>query len=151
MTTTQIDTNLLRSLTYLAHEAVVVRENEPDEDDTPEMVAAHRETVTEAEDVLRNPTVGLETPRMLVLSTAHVTKETALRFQGNWRNELPPFYAKGEYGWIIPLQSDGNGEERWQYCSDLLMIRRLAEANGCTWVMLDRDADVVDALPSYDW
>lgn len=100
-----------------------------------------------------------ETPRMLVLSTAHITEITAMRLNrkvkglltGDERALLPVVYEKGEYGYIMPLIGEDDDRQRWLAFTDLSAIRKLAEAAGCTWIMLDQDADTVDGLPVYDW
>jgi len=101
------------------------------------------------------PAPGLETPRMLVLSTAHITQHTNDLFQ-MMTDDVPLFFTKDtrgdpgdNAGWIIPIVGD---EPFPHTCpADLLAIRELAESAGCTWIMLDRDGPVVDGLPSYEW
>lgn len=103
----------------------------------------------------------LETPRMLMLSTGHLTLDTAQRINADQRRvcqeprdeDLPLLFRKGDDGWFIPIIGDvaETLEDRPGCPADLIAIRKLAEANGCTWIMLDRDGPVVDALPSYDW
>lgn len=95
----------------------------------------------------------LETPRMLVLSTSHITKETDSNFENN-TDDVPTFYPKtywdGEkVGYIIPLVRD----YPWSHMisADLVAIRKVAEAAGCTWIMLDRDGEQIEGLPTYDW
>ena len=95
----------------------------------------------------------LETPRMLVLSTSHVTRATSSNFDMQC-DDVPTFYPKtypdGEQvGWIIPI--DPTMPWSHMVSADLVAIRALAELNGCTWIMLDRDGDVIDELPSFDW
>jgi len=101
----------------------------------------------------------LETPRMLVLSTGHVTRGTARDLEdycnpgtlGEHRPRTVPIaFAKGEYGWIIAILPDRE-EDFARWTDDLLAIRKLAIEAGCTWIMLDRDADTVEGLPTYDW
>jgi hypothetical protein len=100
-----------------------------------------------------DPVASLETPRMLVLSTGHIEYRTSLRLDGKRSGRAPLHYKKGEHGWIIPIIPFENGdeEERWAWTPDLQKIRRFAEENGCTWIMLDQAADTIEALPVYDW
>lgn len=97
----------------------------------------------------KQPREDLETPRMLVLSTAHVTAETVRLFRYH-PSSLPLHFRKGvNYGWFIPLyELDEDDLNSWR--PDLLAIRSLAEANDCTWIMLDRDAEIVPDLPTYE-
>lgn len=101
---------------------------------------------------------GLETPRMLVLSTAHITEETSECLDNSAissEQRVPLHFAKGEYGFLIPIipfePGDVEDRERWEAYPDLAAIRAVAEAAGCSWIMLDRDADTVDGLSTYDW
>lgn len=101
------------------------------------------------------PAPGLETPRMLVLSTSHITLETNTMFAFS-TDDVPQFFPKAPWGapddnlgWIIPLVE---GEPFPHTCpGDLLSIHLLAIQHGCTWIMLDRDGPVVASLPTYDW
>lgn len=97
----------------------------------------------------------LETPKMLVLSTAHIRQETDTNFRLMTDDVPSIFYPKVfqnegvEYGWFIPLIE---GDE-WSHTvsDDLVAIRKLAEEQGCTWIMLDRDGETTEELPTYDW
>ena len=101
-------------------------------------------------------TEGLETPKMLVLSTAHIRRETDSNLDPFTDSVPGTFYPKlvggrdGEtYGWFIPI----GPEIEWSHMvsDDLVAIRKLAEREGCTWIMLDRDGDTTLELPQYDW
>lgn len=98
----------------------------------------------------------LEIHKMLTLSTGHVRKSTAQLFELN-TDDVPIFFEKkpwGErdgdgYGWFIPIIKD---EPFPHTCPDeLVKVREFAEAQGCTWIMFDRDADTIDDLPTWDW
>lgn len=95
----------------------------------------------------------LETPKMLVLSTGHVTKETNDRFTNGEAGVTfyPKAYPDGELvGFILPLVK-GYPWDRENVPAELHAIRAMAEEAGCTWIMFDRDGEIVEALPSYDW
>lgn len=117
------------------------------------------EIITRHPDAFEPAPSPLETSRMLVLSTAHITQETSQRLFDKCgdhltyddRDALPVVFLKGEYGYLLPLIGEDDDRERWAAIPDLAAIRTLAEANGCTWIMLDRDGEMVDELPSYDW
>ncbi|BCM87786.1 hypothetical protein [Methylobacterium indicum] len=95
----------------------------------------------------------LETPKMLVLRTSHVERRTSLRLDKVLSSKGPICFNKGEYGWFIPIipWNEMDQAERANWTPDLMAIRRLAENNGCTWIMLDRDADTIDVLTTYEW
>lgn len=100
----------------------------------------------------------LEISKMLTLSTAHITKETAEKLE----NRLPHFdsfwsaadhiavYDKDDYGWWI-LVSELNYAELSQLPVDLAACCRLAMRNGCDWLCLDCDGPIEDCLPTYEW
>ncbi|PZR92285.1 MAG: hypothetical protein DI537_13955 [Stutzerimonas stutzeri] len=98
---------------------------------------------------------ALETPKMLVLSTAHITAWTARNFDLLTDDVPDIFFPKlsphddEELGWIIPIGPD----IEWSHMvsEDLVAIRKVAEREGCSWIMLDRDGDTIEELPSYDW
>lgn len=92
---------------------------------------------------------------MLELSTAHITEQTAewiddnLVFQntnilGTDMNIIA--YQKGDYGWFIPL-----GQDFDLVPADLKQVIEKAKQLKCDWIMLDRDAETVDGLRTYDW
>ena len=100
-------------------------------------------------------TMSLETPKMLVLSTAHIRRSTSDNFDLLTDDVPDIFYEKkaptADYGlgWFIPI----GPEIEWSHMvsDDLVAIRKLAEAQGCTWIMLDRDGDIIEELPTYEW
>lgn len=88
----------------------------------------------------------VEVQKMLVLSTAHISRETALYLD----NYQSIGYSKDEYGWFIPI-TDVDTQYRNGWPDDLWAIRKFAIAHGCSWIMLDRDADTIDGLETWDW
>lgn len=97
------------------------------------------------------PVPATEPELMLVLSSAHVTKHTAWNFANQTDDAPEIFYEKmflGQPdGWLIPI----GPHHLWSHMitADLVAIRKLAEARGCRWIMLDPDADIVPDLPTY--
>lgn len=91
-----------------------------------------------------------ETHKMIVLSSAHVTENTARAMSANEAAFI--YYEKGDYGWFLPvMDADYIRVTRESGFEDVGIILEYAAAQGCTWVMLDADADTCDDLPSYDW
>ena len=100
----------------------------------------------------------LEISQMLVVSTAHVSQETAKRIDSAYGKNfedlmddahwLPSFIR--EEGWMFYA---GNLDERELEGApdDLLKVLRFAADHGCTWVMFDADGPDVEELPSYEW
>jgi hypothetical protein len=142
---------MLEVIENLRHQLAAWVEIADDEDDRQE----DHDAITAADAILAGKTPAIETPRMLVLSTAHISESTNDMFDFN-TDDVPQFFPKHPWGspseglgWLIPIV--GNEPFPHTCPEDLRAIRALAEANGCTWIMLDRDADVVDGLPIYEW
>ncbi|MFB5678760.1 DUF5983 family protein [Paenibacillus terreus] len=87
--------------------------------------------------------------KMLDLSMGHVQSSTVdfLMLQMLLDNPSVVVYEKAEYGFILPVI----GEISESMPDDLSLIYALAEEQGCDWIMLDRDGNISDALPFYEW
>ena len=88
----------------------------------------------------------LEISKMLVLSMSHLTEATYNSWLPEWDG---PAYEKRDYGWFVPLFDDI--ENTLDGAPDLLACVKFAETQDCTWIMFDRDAYMIDQLPTYDW
>lgn len=89
--------------------------------------------------------------KMMNLSTAHISEETAIWLQeGNHPSLI--FYTKSVYGFWIMVPPE---QEDWGNISDvpdeLRTILHYANEHCCAWFMLDYDYDQVDGLPTFDW
>lgn len=95
----------------------------------------------------------MEITKMLTISTAHITKETALLLDictdGVVREISNPVYSKGDYGWFIYIGCNDSDDPFIP--NDLRKCLKLAENNDCDWLCLDRDAEIVDGLDKYEW
>lgn len=91
--------------------------------------------------------MSYEIEKILVLSTKHLSEATC----NEWMPECPwSCFEKGDYGWFIYVADPGITEEQGvplELRSALHAARKL----GCAWVMFDRDGDVLDELPEFDW
>ena len=98
----------------------------------------------------------MEITRMLTISTAHISKETADLLAGEFPMQIVPawemsvgIYSKEDFGWYIytsPLDRiDPSMPE------DLAACLRLAHKHDCEVLCLDCDGEVVEGLPVYDW
>lgn len=101
-----------------------------------------------------NETSPLEIHKMLVLSTTHIRPETADNFRLLTDDVPRIFFPKAahdgeEYGWFIPISP----EMHWSHTvsEDLRAIRKIAEREGCSWIMLDQAGEEIDELPTYEW
>lgn len=69
-------------------------------------------------------------------------------------SEARPRVLEDEYGaWVNVLpgefESDDDGE--WDNFPELLRVTRWARERGARWICFDRDADIVDGLPTWEW
>lgn len=98
--------------------------------------------------------------KMLVLSTGHITEETA-NILNEAAEDYPPFcdlewrptFARDE-SWVFyvrPLASNGVPDEAEDTPPELSRIYALAREQGCEWVMLDCDGERLEALPWHEW
>lgn len=113
--------------------------------------------------------------KMMCLSTSHITQQIAetidyslVAMDTEDANERPfdpePWvtqliiYNHGPHGWLIAIagQIRPEGEtEGYDYRDgvppELTACMDYATANGCDWLLLDQDADLIDDLPKFDW
>lgn len=101
----------------------------------------------------------MEITKMLTISTAHITQETAelldkvCKDGGYSRlivyNKVAKYIGgTEEYGWFIYCKV---GLPDLNVPEDLLKVMCFARDNDCDWLCLDRDGDVVDSLDKYKW
>lgn len=85
----------------------------------------------------------LEITKMLTISTAHITEETnRLLCDG----EVEAAYYALDGGWLVLSYGPDDSVPK-----DLEACLALAEENGCEWLRLDRDGQIVDGLEVFDW
>lgn len=86
----------------------------------------------------------MEKHSVLVVSTAHVTYNESKTFSkdsGTWNCEYGfMIWVPSDKKTIIGKPSDG-----------LSAILNYAQSQGCAYVMFDRDGDVIEGLPVYNW
>ena len=85
----------------------------------------------------------------LVLSTAHITEQTSALLTSDAIDGLA-VYPKGEYGFFVYVPEESS-EDISDCPKDLMACIEAAKERGCEWLMLDRDAETLEALPTYDW
>ena len=85
---------------------------------------------------------------LLELSTAHLPPQVADRL-----SRIPGVHACATvYGWLMWVPDPGDDPSTVPGgCDVLVPIQRYAQALGCAYVLFDRDAEVIDDLPSWDW
>ena len=106
----------------------------------------------------------MATVSMLCLSTAHVTRaddERLTRLSGAASDDNPLYYVLAyDGGFILRVPSDDDGlmgeacralVRSWDFGASFTRLLRHARRTGHDWIRLDRDADRVAGLPSFDW
>ena len=80
--------------------------------------------------------------KFLDLSTAHISGKT-----NSWlESEGRPSIHQTDAGWFLWCSLFNEEMPR-----DLLTVVAYARGLGCCYVMLDRDAELIEALPTYEW
>lgn len=103
----------------------------------------------------------MEIAKMLTLSTAHITKETADKLDYDCQPVAAEEYLehsfcfdlgisifpKADFGWFlwIPIA------DRSRLPPDLSQCVELALANNCEWLCLDVDGLIEKSLKTYEW
>lgn len=94
----------------------------------------------------------MEITRMLTISTAHVSKETAAKLDYEdgfaWECCLA-IYRKEDCGWLIFVDAANLSSK--SIPEDLKACLALARAKNCEWLCLDCDGEALGILPTYDW
>jgi hypothetical protein len=96
----------------------------------------------------------LEIRKVLVLSTSHVSEETADWLDGafdpfNLNLGVSPV-SGGHYdsaGWFVYVPTEMNPK----FPDDLEAVIQFARDNGVQHLLFDRDADRIEGLPVYEW
>lgn len=92
-----------------------------------------------------------------VVSTVHMKPETNQAFLAGINGDVN-VHSLDDYGWLIwcgegqDSSDDRPNESDSGVYPDITEIMRWARTNGSNgWVRLDETADVIDALPQYNW
>lgn len=103
---------------------------------------------------MRKSKTNLEIDKMLTLSTAHITKETADLLEREVKyllDKIPlAIYNKAEFGWFIHVP-DEYYLEKELVPNDLLECVNIAIKYNCKWLCLDCDGLIIPELKIYDW
>jgi hypothetical protein len=90
--------------------------------------------------------LSAEVHSLLVASTAHVTPQEAQALTDH-------NYGRGEWGWFFYVGPRGGSvlPELDGLSNGLNEVVRRARARGCFYVLLDRDANPLNGIPTHDW
>ncbi|WP_103727305.1 hypothetical protein [Novosphingobium sp. HII-3] len=90
----------------------------------------------------------MELAKMLVLSTSHMSPQTAQQ----WVPTCPwACFNKGGYGWFMYVCDDCAITEAEDVPLEIRSAVHVAKREGCQWIMWDCDGPVLEELPEYDW
>lgn len=94
---------------------------------------------------------SLEVRRFVVLSTGHLTEETAHNLDhlkvGDWPVCGGHFSTYGWFMWVVPAQEHADAD----LPADLRTVFKFCDDHGFGYVLFDCDAALVEGLPCYDW
>lgn len=90
----------------------------------------------------------LEIHSMMALSTAHISLETKNQLEHEQINGLV-VYQKEEFGWFVVVPDEE--EEPEHLPDDLKNLIMFAKQNECSWIMLDRDVQIISVIPTFNW
>ena len=101
------------------------------------------------------PSSDYEIDKMLTLSTAHITENTATLLANNIKKDNPylkniAVYPKGDYGYFIYM-IDEISENDIRLPADLRTCLQYALDLKCTMLCFDRDGDIMSDLKEYNW
>jgi hypothetical protein len=95
-----------------------------------------------------------EISKLLTLSTSHMTDEDQKKLT-KWERlgAYPMLILTHPYGWMFWAheQEDGEGVEILGLSEELGRCLLHALSLGCDYILFDRDASAVEALPTFDW
>lgn len=88
----------------------------------------------------------MEQHNMIVLSTAHVSEQTADALNQEGFPDI--IHEKIRFGWLI-LYDDHYKE--YGMPEDIYALMEVAQKYNARWIMLDRDASESHEIRTYDW
>lgn len=98
------------------------------------------------------PASLLETRTFVVISTGHVSRQTAAILDATPSVRLPCVSGgHGEYGWFLYAESENSRVGDQRIPDDLFHVMEWVRRQGFRYVLLDRDGDRIDDLEWFDW
>lgn len=92
----------------------------------------------------------MEISKMIALSTAHI-KESTIDWISQQEIFCLPAYQKDDYGWFIFISNKELSDEIENIPKDLCDVISFAKDEGCDWLCLDCDGEIIEVLPVYEW
>jgi hypothetical protein len=86
------------------------------------------------------------------ISTGHVREATARRLDATPFRQWPCLGGRyGEYGWLVYAHDENSGMGADAIPEVLFAVMSWSQKQGCDHVLFDRDGNIVDELPHFDW
>ena len=92
----------------------------------------------------------MEITKMLTISTAHVSNETAELLDIDDILGVV-LYPKDDYGWFIHIDEDFMNDYEDEIPKELFKLMKFTKDIGCDWLCLDSDGEVLEYLDVYEW
>ena len=95
----------------------------------------------------------MEISKMLTISTAHITEKVLEQMDNEciWDNpNFPVIYSKFGYGYFVHIPDEDIIELYPDTPYVLYKVMQLAKDNGCEWLCIDTDGEVIDGLKTYE-
>lgn len=89
----------------------------------------------------------MEISKMITVSTAHVSTETAELLENGKLNIV--VFDKGDYGWFIYLSNED--DYYYNIPTELNNLMKFAKDLGCEWLCLDCDGEVLEYFEVFNW
>jgi hypothetical protein len=92
--------------------------------------------------------------RVLDASTSHLPEQVCEDLNG-WDGVIAYAVSNSDdqYGWLLHVPQDpvAKADDSDGFPSEVLTLQRFARGLDCDYVLLDRDAEQVEGLPTWDW
>lgn len=95
---------------------------------------------------------SLDVRTLVVVGTAHVTEQSAKLLDTIPSEKWPCMGGRyGDYGWFLYAHEENPGIGKDAIPDDIFAVMTWARQEGFEYALVDRDGDIIDELPVYDW
>lgn len=85
---------------------------------------------------------------LVCVSTAHITRDDRDLLDDHVTLMI---YEKEDYGYFVRVPSNLEEIDLSEYSQAFRDLLAAADVAGCSWLEIDRDGDVIDGLPAFEW
>jgi len=95
----------------------------------------------------------MQVEQVLVISTAHISQEFDRLLTASRKRRMELGIEKMDFGWLFFIQEESNPEAFVDpaFQAQYETLQALGRKHGVDRVRLDKDADIDDTLPVFDW